>query len=108
MVPSIWVHRPSNENVVLVDTFNDSIAGDESLMQDSGVRPRENDEMMDPDDFGMNEVPNIHRPRKMSAREERMKWWRIYAMHFLFSWNSRTFEYVSVARILPCPRSTAD
>jgi len=28
--------------------------------------------------------------------EERMKWWKVYALHFLFMWNSRTFEYVSV------------
>lgn len=29
--------------------------------------------------------------------EERMKWYKVYAMHFLFMWNSRTFEYVSVS-----------
>lgn len=31
---------------------------------------------------------------------ERMRWWKVYAMHFLFMWNSRTFEYVSVS--VPC------
>ena len=29
--------------------------------------------------------------------EERLKWWKVYALHFLFMWNSRTFEYVSVS-----------
>ncbi len=28
---------------------------------------------------------------------ERWKWWKIYGMHFLFMWNSRGFEYVSVS-----------
>jgi hypothetical protein len=28
---------------------------------------------------------------------ERSKWWKVYAMHFLFMWNSRTYEYVSVS-----------
>lgn len=108
MVPSIRIHRPSSENAVaLVDAFNDSsIALDEVLTQDSGaIRPLEDDEMTN--DFGMNGISETPRHKKMSPREERMKWWRIYAMHFLFSWNSRTFEYVSVGRnaFVP-PRST--
>lgn len=90
MVPSIRIHRPSTE---AVDTF-DSRDLDGVRMRDSGVRPQDDDEVTD--DFGMNRIENGHRPRKMSPREERLKWWRIYAMHFLFSWNSRTFEYVSV------------
>lgn len=28
---------------------------------------------------------------------ERTKWWKIYMLHFLFMWNTRTFEYVSVS-----------
>jgi hypothetical protein len=31
---------------------------------------------------------------------KRLKWWKVYAMHFLFSWNSRTFENVSVSGFL--------
>lgn len=34
---------------------------------------------------------------KRTSWEERMKWWKVYALHFLFMWNSRTFEYVSVS-----------
>lgn len=29
--------------------------------------------------------------------EERLKWWKVYAFHFLFMWNSNTIEYVSVS-----------
>lgn len=34
---------------------------------------------------------------KQSRWEERLKWWKVYALHFLFMWNSGTFEYVSVS-----------
>lgn len=48
------------------------------------------------DDVDVNGFLDTNKHKKMSAKEERRKWWKIYAMHFLFSWNSRTFEYVSV------------
>ena len=32
----------------------------------------------------------------VTRKGERMKWWKVYAMHFLFAWNSRTYENVSV------------
>ena len=35
--------------------------------------------------------------RRVVKKGERLKWWKVYAMHFLFSWNSRTFENVSVS-----------
>ena len=28
---------------------------------------------------------------------ERRKWWKIYGLHFLFTWNSRTYEYASAS-----------
>jgi hypothetical protein len=34
---------------------------------------------------------------RRTSWEERAKWWKVYALHFLFMWNSRTFEYVSVS-----------
>jgi hypothetical protein len=34
--------------------------------------------------------------RDASVKEERWKWWRVYALHFLFVWNTRTYEYASV------------
>jgi hypothetical protein len=38
--------------------------------------------------------------RRGVKKGERLKWWKVYAMHFLFSWNSRTFENVSVSSSL--------
>jgi hypothetical protein len=38
--------------------------------------------------------------RRVVKKGERLKWWKVYAMHFLFSWNSRTFENVSVSAFL--------
>lgn len=38
--------------------------------------------------------------RRGLKKGERLKWWKVYAMHFLFSWNSRTFENVSVSTFL--------
>jgi hypothetical protein len=40
--------------------------------------------------------------RRVVKKGERLKWWKVYAMHFLFSWNSRTFENVSVSGSLSC------
>jgi len=31
--------------------------------------------------------------------DERLKWWKVYAFHFLFMWNSNTIEYVSVSYV---------
>jgi hypothetical protein len=32
-----------------------------------------------------------------SKRGERWKWWKMYTLHFLFMWNTRTYEYASVS-----------
>jgi len=34
--------------------------------------------------------------RKLSRTEERKKWWKVYALHFLFVWNTRGYEFASV------------
>jgi hypothetical protein len=34
---------------------------------------------------------------KASSWDDRIKWWKVYVMHFLYMWNSRTYEYVSVS-----------
>ncbi|KAF4628702.1 hypothetical protein G7Y89_g9454 [Cudoniella acicularis] len=37
---------------------------------------------------------------------DKWKWWKVYAMHFLFTWNSRTYEYVSIFLVaLAFPKS---
>jgi len=33
----------------------------------------------------------------MSAQDEKEKWRKIYALHFLFMWNTRTYEFASVS-----------
>ncbi|TVY38510.1 Solute carrier family 40 member, partial [Lachnellula occidentalis] len=33
---------------------------------------------------------------KATQQTERAKWWKVYLMHFLFMWNSRTYEYASI------------
>lgn len=45
---------------------------------------------------GMGEDDQASRDRGSTSTSERRKWWRVYAMHFLFMWNIRTYEYVSV------------
>jgi iron-regulated transporter 1 len=39
--------------------------------------------------------------RRNKGGGERAKWWKVYALHLLFMWNSRTYEYVSVSYYLP-------
>jgi len=34
---------------------------------------------------------------KVRVVGERAKWWKIYTMHFMFMWNTRTYEYASVS-----------
>ena len=53
--------------------------------------------MMDELESSMSEMSSEHDGDGRTSWEERMKWWKIYALHFLFMWNSRTFEYVSVS-----------
>jgi hypothetical protein len=45
------------------------------------------------------EIWNGLQARKLSylGRDERWKWWKVYALHFLFMWNTRTYEYASVS-----------
>ena len=38
---------------------------------------------------------------KISAQDEKEKWRKIYALHFLFMWNTRTYEFASVSYNMP-------
>ena len=38
----------------------------------------------------------------------RSKWWKIYALHFLFMWNTRMYEYASVSLPLSSRRCVAN
>jgi hypothetical protein len=31
--------------------------------------------------------------------EKRTKWWKIYTLHLLFMWNTRTYEYASIVLV---------
>jgi len=37
--------------------------------------------------------------RKVLQQTQRARWWKVYLMHFLFMWNSRTYEYASVIHL---------
>ena len=32
-----------------------------------------------------------------SCAGERLKWWKLYTLHFMFMWSTRTYEYASVS-----------
>jgi hypothetical protein len=52
-------------------------------------------ELMDVDEE--HPFEDIKQVRNSTSRaEERMKWWKVYALHFLFMWNTKTYEYASV------------
>ena len=66
-------------------------------MEGKNIEKDDDDEMElmnvdEEDPFG-----DIRQVRNSTSRaEERMKWWKVYALHFLFMWNTRTYEYASV------------
>lgn len=46
----------------------------------------------------MSEEDSVRESKNTSSRaQEKMKWWKVYALHFLFMWNTRTYEYASVS-----------
>lgn len=40
---------------------------------------------------------SITESKPFSRASDRMKWWKVYSLHFLFMWNMRTYEYASVS-----------
>jgi len=40
--------------------------------------------------------------KRPSRGSERVKWWKVYTLHFLFMWTTRTYEYASVSVLFPC------
>lgn len=104
MVPRIKIQRPSTsslpDEIVLwgIGTeFIDTSSRDTS-------RHRQHDEIAGRDQLhgvSLDESPISWNDGAAFMGEderwdERMGWWKVYWMHFLFMWNSRTFEYVSV------------
>ena len=58
---------------------------------------RDSQETIDELESSVSWVSSEMGEEKRTSWEERMKWWKVYALHFLFMWNSRTFEFVSVS-----------
>ncbi|CAL3967679.1 unnamed protein product [Diplocarpon coronariae] len=42
------------------------------------------------------ETQDVRAEREFTLPPQGIRWWRIYGLHFLFKWNARTFEYVSI------------
>jgi hypothetical protein len=102
MVPTIEVTRPSNSESPEDASWsrpggemNDANYGDAWADWDEGEK-RKSDVTIDDLESSVSGFSSETGDQK-TAWEERMKWWKVYALHFLFMWNSRTFEYVSVS-----------
>lgn len=97
MVPRITIQRPSvssNDSFVAWDGMRNGFVASGVRADDAGDWRRSQD--VDDEEGIWREGGNFEIERK-SRGGERMKWWKVYAMHFLFMWNSRTYEYVSVS-----------
>jgi len=94
MVPRIEITRPSKGEDP-DDAVWRSRAGEP--MDDAGdEEPRYSQETIDELESSVSGISS-ELGGKRTSWGERMKWWKVYALHFLFMWNSRTFEYVSVS-----------
>ncbi|KAG4439095.1 hypothetical protein IFR05_005437 [Cadophora sp. M221] len=67
-----------------------------SLATSSGVEDHNNDHQESLHPLLTNEVFESEGEHVFPLLVERTKWWKIYVLHFLFMWNTRTFEYVSI------------
>jgi hypothetical protein len=104
MVPIIEVTRPSNSESPEDASWsrpggemNGANDGDAWADLDEGEN-RKSDVTVDDLESSMSGLSSEMGHEK-TTWEERMKWWKVYALHFLFMWNSRTFEYVSVSSL---------
>ncbi|OWP06754.1 hypothetical protein B2J93_8811 [Marssonina coronariae] len=54
------------------------------------------------------ETQDVRAEREFTLLPQGIRWWRIYGLHFLFKWNARTFEYVSVRSAAPVTVASAE
>ncbi|KAK6584189.1 hypothetical protein PZA11_003919 [Diplocarpon coronariae] len=54
------------------------------------------------------ETQDVRTEREFTLLPQGIRWWRIYGLHFLFKWNARTFEYVSVRSAAPVTVASAE
>lgn len=67
----------------------------------SGMEGETNSEEMVDGLESLGEMSTQESRMKRLSWEKRLKWWKVYGLHFLFMWNSRMFEFVSVSRLKP-------
>ncbi len=68
---------------------------DDGRMEGKNIEEDDAEEMLWVDEHELLEDMKVVK-KSNSRAEERMKWWKVYALHFLFMWNTRTYEYASV------------
>jgi hypothetical protein len=102
MVPTIEITRPSKSETAEDAEWrrpghemSNADLGDAVELWD-GEGKRNSEETIDELESSISGISSEGSGEGRSSWEERMKWWKVYALHFLFMWNSRTFEYVSV------------
>jgi len=104
MVPRIEITRPSKSEAPEDDVWRgaareqmgEACGVSRQLDWDEDGKRDSQESMMDELDSSVSGMSSEHGGGGKTSWEERMKWWKVYALHFLFMWNSRTFEYVSV------------
>jgi iron-regulated transporter 1 len=102
MVPTIEITRPSRSDAPEEagwtrpgQEVNDASDGDAEEDWD-GEGKRDSEETIDDLESSISGLSSEASVVGKTSWEERLKWWKVYALHFLFMWNSGTFEYVSV------------
>ncbi len=105
MVPRIGISTSSKREVPgdasstgtrnEIDEATDEVMHDYADMDEAGKRYSE--ETIDGIESSVSFLSSEGDGGKGTRWEERLKWWKVYALHFMFMWNSRTFEYVSVS-----------
>lgn len=106
MVPRIEISSPSKSEAPrdvdwgrAANEMNDANAEVPRHGYDDWEREgkRDSEDSMDELESSLSRLSSDGSEGKGTKWEERVKWWKVYALHFLFAWNSRTFEYVSVS-----------
>lgn len=104
-MPTIEITRPSRSDVPEDagwtrpgQEMNDASDGEAEEDWD-GEGKRNSEETIDDLESSISGLSSEEEEKGRTSWEERLKWWKVYALHFLFMWNSRTFEYVSVSSL---------
>lgn len=93
--------RVSSESYVTEDMENGSaFHGRPSIERPFNEEDGRDEETLVGELQGSNEAEILNgfqnRKPSYSTKDEKWKWWKVYALHFLFMWNTRTYEYASI------------